>query len=154
MTGYVVHEDELEIDRGNGDTAARAVAIDSSAGSSVLELHLARYGHGRSSPRMLEGVQEIMYTTSGSGSLTVAGEAHDLEAGTAVYLTAGETYEIDNPGSEDLVIVSPTSPRSPRAATGSSATWSRKRSAAATRRSSSASSRRAAHPTTATCTTR
>jgi mannose-6-phosphate isomerase-like protein (cupin superfamily) len=112
MAGYVVHEDELELDRRNADTAARAVAIDSSAGSSVLELHLARYGQGRSRPRMLEGVQEIMYTTSGSGSLTVADEAHELEAGTAVYLTAGETYAIDNPGSEDLVIVSATAPQS------------------------------------------
>ena len=112
MTGYVVHEGELEGNRGNGDTAARVVAIDSSNGSSVLELHLARYGPGRSSPRTLEGVQEIMYTTSGSGSLTVAGESHELEPGTAVYLTAGETYEIDNPGSEDLVIVSATAPQS------------------------------------------
>ena len=74
MTGYVVHEGELEAERGNGDTAARAVAIDSSNGSSVLELHLVRYGPGRSSLRTLEGVQEIMYTTSGSGLLAVAGE--------------------------------------------------------------------------------
>ena len=112
MTGYVVHEGELEGDRGNGDTAARVVAIDSSNGSSVLELHLAHYGPGRSSPRTLEGRQEIMYTTSGSGSLTVGGESHELEPGTAVYLTAGETYEVDNPGSEDLVIVSATAPQS------------------------------------------
>jgi len=112
VTGYVVHEGELEGNRGNGDTAARVVAIDSSNGSSVLELHLAHYGSGRSSPRTLEGRQEIMYTTSGSGSLTVAGEAHELEPGTAVYLTAGETYEIENPGSEDLVIVSATAPQS------------------------------------------
>ena len=111
MTGYVVHEGELEGNRGNGDTAARVVAIDSSNGSSVLELHLANYGPGRSSPRTLEGRQEIMYTTSGSGSLTVAGETHELEPGTAVYLTAGETYEIDNPGSDDLVIVSATAPQ-------------------------------------------
>jgi mannose-6-phosphate isomerase-like protein (cupin superfamily) len=113
VTGYVVHEGELEGNRRNGDTAARVVAIDSSNGSSVLELHLARYGPGRSSPRTLEGVQEIMYTTSGSGSLTVAGESHRLEPGTAAYLTAGETYEIDNPGSEDLVIVSATAPQDP-----------------------------------------
>jgi len=112
VTGYVVHEGELEGNRGNGDTAARVVAIDSSNGSSVLELHLAHYGSGRSSPRTLEGRQEIMYTTSGSGSLTVAGEAHELEPGTAVYLTTGETYEIENPGSEDLVIVSATAPQS------------------------------------------
>jgi mannose-6-phosphate isomerase-like protein (cupin superfamily) len=112
VTGYVVHEGELEGNRGNGDTAARVVAIDSSNGSSVLELHLAHYGPGRSSPHTLEGRQEIMYTTSGSGSLTVAGETHELEPGTAVYLTDGETYEIDNPGSEDLVIVSATAPQS------------------------------------------
>jgi mannose-6-phosphate isomerase-like protein (cupin superfamily) len=112
VTGYVVHEGELEGNRGNGDTAARVVAIDSSNGSSVLELHLAHYGPGRSSPRTLEDRQEIMYTTSGSGSLTVGGESHELEPGTAVYLTAGETYEVDNPGSEDLVIVSATAPQS------------------------------------------
>jgi mannose-6-phosphate isomerase-like protein (cupin superfamily) len=113
VTGYVVHEGELEVDRGNGDTASRVVAIDSSNGSSVLELHLVRYGPGRSSPRTLEGVQEIMYTTSGSGSLAVGGESHELAPGTAVYLTAGETYEIDNPGSEELTIVSATAPQSP-----------------------------------------
>jgi mannose-6-phosphate isomerase-like protein (cupin superfamily) len=111
MAGYVVHEGELEGNR-NGDTA-RVVAIDSSNGSSVLELHLARYGPGRSGPHQLEGVQEIMYTASGSGSLSVDGESYELEPGTAVYLTAGETYEIDNPGSEDVTIVSATAPQDP-----------------------------------------
>jgi len=112
MSGYVVHEGELQANARNGDTAARAVAIDSSNGSSVLELHLTRYGPGRSSPRTLEGSQEIMYTTSGRGSLRVAGESHELEPGTAAYLTAGESYEVDNQGPEELVIVSATAPQS------------------------------------------
>ena len=111
MKGYVVHEDELRASARNGDTAARAVAIDSSNGSSVLELHLARYGPGRSSPQALEGIQEIMYTTSGRGLLTVAGDSDELEPGTAAYLTAGVSYEVDNPGPEDLVIVSATAPQ-------------------------------------------
>lgn len=111
MKGYVVHESELATGRENGDTTARVVAIDSSKGSSVLELHLARYGPGRSSPRTLEGVQEIMYAVSGKGSLTVSGESHELEPGTAAYLTAGEAYEIDNPGPEELLIVSATAPQ-------------------------------------------
>jgi mannose-6-phosphate isomerase-like protein (cupin superfamily) len=111
VKGYVVHEDELRASARNGDTAARAVAIDSSNGSSVLELHLARYGPGRSSPQALEGIQEIMYTTSGRGLLTVAGDSHELEPGTAAYLTAGVSYEVDNPGPEDLVIVSATAPQ-------------------------------------------
>lgn len=112
MAGYVVHESELETDRRNGDTSWRAVAIDSSAGSSVLELQLAGYEPGRSHPRRLEDVQEIMYTTSGRGSLTLAGESHELEPGTAAYITAGETYEVENPGPETLVIVSATAPQS------------------------------------------
>jgi mannose-6-phosphate isomerase-like protein (cupin superfamily) len=111
VTGYVVHEEELQADAQNGDTAARAVAIDSSNGSSVLELHLARYGPGRSSPHTLDGEQEIMYAVSGKGSLLVDGQSHELEPGTAAYLTAGESYEIDNPGPEELLIVSATAPQ-------------------------------------------
>jgi mannose-6-phosphate isomerase-like protein (cupin superfamily) len=111
VTGYVVHEEELQADAQNGDTAARAVAIDSSNGSSVLELHLARYGPGRSSPHTLDREQEIMYAVSGKGSLIVAGQSHELEPGTAAYLTAGESYEIDNPGPEELLIVSATAPQ-------------------------------------------
>jgi mannose-6-phosphate isomerase-like protein (cupin superfamily) len=111
MTGYVVHEGALEGNRRNNDTAARVVAIDSSNGSSVLELHLARYGPGRSSPHRLEDVQEIMYTASGSGSLSVDGDSHELEPGTAVYLTAGTSYEVENPGPEDVLIVSATAPQ-------------------------------------------
>jgi len=107
MTGYVVHESEL-----NGGSAARVVAIDASKGSSVLELHLARYGTGSSGPHTLEGMQEIMYTASGSGTLAVGGESHELEPGTAVYLPAGATYEVDNPSPEELLIISATAPQS------------------------------------------
>src|SRR4051812_49656926 len=52
-----------------------------------------------------------MYAVSGKGSLTVAEEWHQLEPGTAAYLTAGESYEIDNPGPEELLIVSATAPQ-------------------------------------------
>jgi mannose-6-phosphate isomerase-like protein (cupin superfamily) len=111
VSGYVVHERDLESTRSEGDTAQRAVAIDSSAGSAVLELHLARYDTGRSRPRTLEAVQEIMYACSGKGTLSVGGESHELEPGTAAYVTAGETYEIDNPGPEVVVVVSATAPQ-------------------------------------------
>jgi quercetin dioxygenase-like cupin family protein len=122
LAGYVVHERDLASSRAEGDTADRAVAIDSSSGSSFLELHLARYHPGRSHPRALEGVQEIMYTSSGKGTLTLAGESHQLEPGTAAYVNAGETYEVDNPGPETLVIVSATAPQS---SNGTSAPMSR-----------------------------
>ena len=111
MSGYVVHERDLESERAEGDTAERAVAIGAAAGSPVLALHLTRYGAGRSRPRKLEGEQEIMYTASGRGTLTVAGESHDLDPGTAAYLQAGESYEVENTGPETLLIVSATAPQ-------------------------------------------
>jgi mannose-6-phosphate isomerase-like protein (cupin superfamily) len=116
VSGYVVHERDLRTIRGEGDTADRAVAIDSSAGSPVLELHLARYDAGRSRPRTLQSVQEIMFTCSGTGTLTVGGESHELAPGTAAYITAGESYEVENAGPETLVVVSATAPHSPNAA--------------------------------------
>jgi mannose-6-phosphate isomerase-like protein (cupin superfamily) len=92
------------------------VAIDARAGSEVLELHVARYDPGRSRPRTLDGVQEIMYAVSGRGTLLVDGGPHELEPGTGVYLLAGESYEVDNPEPEPLLIVSATAPQANGAA--------------------------------------
>jgi mannose-6-phosphate isomerase-like protein (cupin superfamily) len=109
---YVVPEGALEGRRDDGDTAWRAVAIDSAVGSELLEMYVERYEQGRSKPRTLDGVQEIMYVVSGRGALSVAREErHWLEPGTAVYLTAGESYEVENPGPEGLLIVSATAPQ-------------------------------------------
>lgn len=111
MRRLVVREGELQEGREDGDTAARAVAIDSEVGSEVLELHVARYEQGRSKPRSLDGVQEILYVVSGRGTVVVDGQPHELEPGTAVYVAAGESYEVDNPGSESLQIVSALAPQ-------------------------------------------
>jgi mannose-6-phosphate isomerase-like protein (cupin superfamily) len=111
VAGYVVQERELESRRDGGDTASRAVAIDASAGSELLELHVTRYNPGRSLPRALEGVQEILYAASGRGSLVVDGQVHELEPGTGAYLTAGESYEVESLGPEELLTVSVTAPQ-------------------------------------------
>jgi mannose-6-phosphate isomerase-like protein (cupin superfamily) len=111
VAGYVVHEQELEGRRVDGDTASRATAIDAQAGSQFLELHVTHYDQGRSLPRALDGVQEIVYAASGSGTLVVGGESHELEAGTGVYVAAGEAYEIENPGPDELLTVSATAPQ-------------------------------------------
>jgi mannose-6-phosphate isomerase-like protein (cupin superfamily) len=117
MAPHAVAESDLELTRSDGDTASRAVAIDKGFGSELLELHLARYAPGRSQPRTLEGVQEVMFAAEGSGALIVDGESHRLEPMTAAYVVAGETYEIDNPGPETLLVVSAVAPQSDGSAT-------------------------------------
>jgi mannose-6-phosphate isomerase-like protein (cupin superfamily) len=111
MRRYVVPEGELGGQRADGDTASRAVAFDAGAGSQVLELSVVRYETGRSRPRTLVGVQEIMYAVSGHGTLLVDGEPHELTPGTGVYLVAGESYEVENSGPETLVIVTVNAPQ-------------------------------------------
>jgi len=106
VPGYVVPERELEGNRADGDTAWRAVAIDARLGSEILELHVARYGPGRSLPQTLDGVQQIVYAVEGRGAIVVNGEEHDVEPGTGAYLVAGESYEVDNPGPGELLLVS------------------------------------------------
>jgi mannose-6-phosphate isomerase-like protein (cupin superfamily) len=110
MRGHSIAAEDLQPTRAEGDTAMRAVAIDSNLGSERLELHVTRYDPGRSQPRATSDRQEILYTVSGRGTLHVHDEAHKLEPQTGAYVAAGETYEVENPGPEELLLVSATAP--------------------------------------------
>jgi len=114
MRRHTVSERELTSARGEGDTASRSVAIDAAFGSEVLALHVVRFEPGRSRPQTLGGVQEILYAAAGRGTLVVDGESHELEPGTAAYLVAGESYEVENPGLDELLVISATAPQAPR----------------------------------------
>jgi len=112
MPDHTVAESALESTRSEGDTASRVVAIDTGLGSELLELHIARYEPGRSQPRTLEGVQEVMYAVSGRGALLVDGRSSELDPGTGAYVVSGETYQVDNPGPDTLLVVSAVAPQS------------------------------------------
>jgi mannose-6-phosphate isomerase-like protein (cupin superfamily) len=58
---------------------------------------------------------------SGRGTIVVEGEEHALEPGTAVYLASGESYELENAGPEELVIVSAVAPQTNGATPGGGA---------------------------------
>jgi mannose-6-phosphate isomerase-like protein (cupin superfamily) len=70
-----------------------------------------RFAPGRSEPRGLGGVQELLYVQSGRGELLVGGDEHQLEPDMGAYVVSGETYEVENPGPEELVIVAVSAPQ-------------------------------------------
>jgi mannose-6-phosphate isomerase-like protein (cupin superfamily) len=70
-----------------------------------------RFAPGRSEPRGLDGVQELLYVQSGRGTLFVGGEEHQLEPDMGAYVVSGETYEVENPGPDELVIVAVSAPQ-------------------------------------------
>ena len=111
MNGYVVSEAAVDERRENGDTARVRTTIDSSAGCERLVQRVIRFSHGRSRPRRLGDRQEVLFVVSGEGSLRVGGEAHPLEPNTGVYLAAGEEYEVEAAGPDELVVVSVTAPQ-------------------------------------------
>ena len=106
--GFVVAEQDVEV-RGNG-TAEERVTIDRSCGCERLEQRVLRFAPGRSEERETGERQEVLYAASGRGTLHVGGDAHALAAGTGAFLVPGDRYEIENPGPDNLVLVSVTAP--------------------------------------------
>jgi mannose-6-phosphate isomerase-like protein (cupin superfamily) len=111
MSGYAVAEQDVPSERERGDTADVRVTIDRSAGCERLEQRIMRFAPGRSKPRGGLGQQELLYVASGTGTLLLEGLPHALEADTGAYVAAGESYEIENEGPEELVLVSVLAPQ-------------------------------------------
>ena len=108
-TGYVTSAHAVDEQRVDGDTASTRQVIDASCGCEHLEQRVIRFGLGRSRERENGRRQEVLYM-AGRGTLEVDGERYELERETGVYIAPGERYAVDNPGPDDLVVVSVTAP--------------------------------------------
>ena len=116
---FVVSEQDVDGRQNEGDTALEKVIMGTGTGSQLLEQRVTRYAPGRSLPRGESTRDELLYAVSGAGTLELDGEPHDLQPESGAYVRAGETYVIDNPGPDELLVVSTTVPveqvyRSPR----------------------------------------
>jgi mannose-6-phosphate isomerase-like protein (cupin superfamily) len=109
-TGYAVHERDLTAVGDPDDTATVRVTIDQAAGAEELVQRVIHFRRGRSRPRTVQGRDEIAFVVSGTGTLDLDGVRHRLDSDTGFYVRAGESYEIENDGDADLVVVSVTAP--------------------------------------------
>jgi len=110
MATYVLAPHELEEQRPDADTATVGRAFDASRGSEILEQRIVRYAPGRSRPVETGDRIAVLYVADGRGEIHVAGRAHPVEAATGVYVGAGESYEVENPGPDELLVVTVTAP--------------------------------------------
>lgn len=108
--GFVVNEQDVAGRRADGDSAEVRTTIDASQGCERLEQHVIRFAPGRSLERVSEGRQEVLYIVSGHGTLRLDGDEHVLEPETAAFVAPGEAYSVQNPGPEELLVVSVTAP--------------------------------------------
>jgi mannose-6-phosphate isomerase-like protein (cupin superfamily) len=108
--GFLIDERDVAGQREDGDTADVRTTIDSSHGCEHLEQRVIRFAPGRSLDRMNEERQEVLFVVSGRGALVLGGGEHALEPDTAAFVVPGETYSVENPGPEELLVVSVTAP--------------------------------------------
>jgi len=101
-TQSVVHPDEVE-PRREGSAEVRTT-FDARNGCERLQQRIVRYEAGRMEVPGRDGTQEVMFVVSGRGRLELAGEQNRLEAGTGVFVPAGEGYVIE--ADEPLELVS------------------------------------------------
>jgi mannose-6-phosphate isomerase-like protein (cupin superfamily) len=107
--GYVVDAATVAPHRESGTAEAR-VTVDRSCGCERLEQRVLRFAPGRAEERPTGARQELLYVAAGEGTLHLNGEAHALAPDTAAFLVPGEAYALDNPGPDELVVVSVSAP--------------------------------------------
>lgn len=106
MGGFAVHEREAAARREPGATLEERVPV----ATNLLVQRVLRFGPGRSPELRLERRQDVLYVVSGRGTLLLDGAEHALEPELGVYVAPEEGYVVDNPGPDDLVLVSVTAP--------------------------------------------
>jgi mannose-6-phosphate isomerase-like protein (cupin superfamily) len=111
LSRFVVSEQDVAAIQAAGDTAETRVTFGNENGCERLEQRVIRFGPGRSSPRTLNGRQEVLYVISGTGTLRLDGTKHELGPNTGVFLAAGETYTVENERPEPLAVVSVLTPQ-------------------------------------------
>src|SRR5437870_3787306 len=111
MNGYVVSEATVDERRENGDTARVRTTIDKSAGGARLVQRVTRLARGLARHRRFGDRGEERFVVCGEGPLRGGGEPHALERLTAVYVAAGEEYEVEAVGPRELVVVSVSAPQ-------------------------------------------
>ncbi|MCP9486681.1 MAG: cupin domain-containing protein [Gaiellaceae bacterium MAG52_C11] len=102
----VISEHDLDGQRPEGDTALEKVTID----AGLLEQRVLRFAPGRSGERGEVDRDELLYVVSGGATLELDGEPHQLARETGAYIRAGERYTVENPGPEELLLVSVAAP--------------------------------------------
>ena len=110
MVGHAVKDRDVEAVRGPGDTASVRVTIDDSLGAESLIQRVIHFAEGRSQSRESQGRDEVGFVVSGNGILHLEAQPFPLEPDMGFYVRAGEHYQIENPGPEDIVVVSVTAP--------------------------------------------
>lgn len=101
--GLVRTEDDVIAYRAAGDSVSEACLIDGAGYAEAMTQRMMRWTRGKCRERVDGGNDQLIYVLSGRGHLYAGGQAAILEAGTAAFVPAGETWVVEVDGAEDLL---------------------------------------------------
>lgn len=87
------------------------VTIDRSVGCQNLTQRVLRYETGRSPETVNDASEEVFYVISGRGRAIIDGVAHELAPKIALLVPPKLTYIIENPGPDELALLSILAPQ-------------------------------------------
>jgi mannose-6-phosphate isomerase-like protein (cupin superfamily) len=102
VTSFVVDEADVEPVLADGDTASTRLTFE----AEHLEQRIIRFAPGRSRERTAESRHDLLYVVAGQGELQLNGKQYRLEPGTGAFVAPGESYVVENPGPDALLVVS------------------------------------------------
>ena len=96
------HEGEWQSD----GTRRYRTPINRASGARDIAQTISHYERGVAPARRNATSEEVLYVFSGHGICWIDGIAHDICKGSAIYIPPQSQYQIENPHSESLAIVS------------------------------------------------
>lgn len=106
MPSYCLDYRDVAPKEADDDTVLERHVLDPETSSVPLTLRVLTFAPGRSAERSAGTSDEILFVVSGGGTLVLGGEASEVQPETGVYVAAGGVWQAENPGPEDLVVVS------------------------------------------------
>src|ERR1051325_7217769 len=84
--------------------------IGKATGADAISLRVLEFGHGESPVLSSDESDEVLFVLEGSCKIIIDGNAYEVGPDTGIYVRPGQSWSVENPGSELVRIVSSQCP--------------------------------------------
>src|SRR5262245_48329406 len=87
----------------DGDTVRLRRLFDEARGCELFAQRILSFGPGRSLERVEVDADETLYVLDGSGTVVLAGQEHEIGAGTSVFAGRGTPWAVETDDGLDIL---------------------------------------------------
>ena len=102
---YFLAEAAVATEAVDGDTVGVRRLFDAARGCETFAQRILTFGPGRSRERVDAEADETLYVLDGTATVTVAGDEHEVAAGTSIFVGRGTPWAVETGDGADLLSV-------------------------------------------------